>query len=253
MCSEGDAARAYVAARQINRLRRNWQAIEALDNEVSSVAQLDMFSEFQRLLEHHTSWLLCNRPRPLDISRTISDFGGEFLELEAEIESVLSPAGLANFVGRQERYGQQGAPEYLARLVASVDAMIPACDIVEVAHLSELSVGKTAAVYFQLGARFGLEWLRVDAQPLLAGDHWQRRAIDAIIEDLYSQQRSLCCVVLKEGAKATPEDAVENWIDANWDIFELATTLFDDLKSSGPLDLAKISLANRHMRELLLV
>ncbi len=253
VCSEGDAARAYVAARQINQLRRNWQAIEALDNKVSSEVQLDMFGEFHRLLEHHTSWLLRNRPHPLDISRVIDDFSGEIGALEAEIESVLSPAGLANFGARQEKFGKCGVPEELARLVASVDAMIPACDIVEVARLSELSAGKTAAAYFQLGARFGLEWLRDDAQPLLAGDHWQHRAVGAIIEDLYSQQRALCRAVLSEGVQATPEDAVENWIDANRDIFERATALFDDLKSAGPLDLAKLALANRHMRELLLV
>ena len=130
--------------------------------------------------------------------------------------------------------------------------MIPACDIVEVARLSELSVGKTAAVYFQIASRFGLEWLRDDAQPLLAGDHWQHRAVSAIVEDLYSQQRALCRAVLSEGVQATPEDAVQNWITANNEIFERATALFDDLKSAGALDLAKLALANRHMRELLL-
>ena len=53
-------------------------------------------------------------------------------------------------------------------------------------------------------------------------------------------------------ALVTPEDAVENWISENQDIFERATVLFDDLKSAGALDLAKLALANRHMRELIL-
>ena len=153
---------------------------------------------------------------------------------------------------RQAKIGKSGVPDKLARLVASVDAMIPACDIVEVSRLSGLSVGKTAAVYFRLGARFGLEWLRDGAVPLLAGDHWQHRAVSAIVEDLYSQQRALCRTVLSDRAVVTPEDAVENWISENQDIFERATVLFDDLKSAGALDLAKLALANRHMRELIL-
>ena len=251
-CGFGDVARAYVAARRVNQLRRNWQAIEALDNRISSAVQLDMFAEFHGLLAHHTSWLLRNRPRPLDISRAIDDFGAGIGELEAEIESVLSPAGLTHMGSRQAKFGKSGVPDKLAHLVASVDAMIPACDIVEVSRTSSLSVDKTAAVYFQLGARFGLEWLRDDAAPLLAGDHWQHRAVAAIIEDLYSQQRALCRTVLSDGAHLTPEETVENWIAENQDTFGRATMLFDDLKSAGPLDLAKLALANRHMRELIL-
>jgi glutamate dehydrogenase len=112
-------------------------------------------------------------------------------------------------------------------------------------------VATTAAVYFQLGARFNLEWLRDGATPLLAGDHWQHRAVAAIIEDLYSQQRALCRTVLVAGDGIAPEDAVEYWVRDNQGVFERATTLFEDLRSSGPLDLAKLALANRHMRELI--
>ena len=119
-------------------------------------------------------------------------------------------------------------------------------------HQSALSADKTAAVYFQLGARFGLEWLREDAAPLLGGDHWQHRAVAAIIEDLFSQQRALCRTVLSDGAHLTPEETVENWISENQETFGRATVLFDDLESAGPLDLAKLALANRHMRELIL-
>ena len=251
-CGQGDVARAYVAARRINQMRRNWQAIEALDNRISSAVQLDMFAEFHGVLVHHTSWLLHNRPRPLDISRAIDDFGAGVGELEGQIESALSPVGLTHLGSRQARFGKNGVPDRLARLVASVDAMIPACDIVEVSRQSALPVGKTAAVYFQLGARFGLEWLRDDAVPLLAGDHWQQRAVAAIIEDLFSQQRALCRAVLSDGAHLSPEDAVENWVSENRELFEQSVALFDDLKNAGPLDLAKLAIANRHMRELIL-
>ena len=251
-CGFGDVARAYVAARRVNQLRRNWQAVEALDNRISSAVQLDMFTEFHRLLAHHASWLLRNRPRPLDISLTIDEFGAGIGELEGQIESVLSPAGLAYMGSRQAKFGKGGVPDRLARLVASVDAMIPACDIVDVSRQAALSVDKTAAVYFQLGARFGLEWLRDDAAPLLTGDHWQYRAVAAIIEDLFSQQRALCRTVLADGAHLSPEETVENWISENQETFGRATLLFDDLKSAGPLDLAKLALANRHMRELIL-
>jgi len=80
--------------------------------------------------------------------------------------------------------------------VASVDAMIPACDIVGVARQSALAVPTTATIYFQLGTRFNLEWLRNGATPLLSGDPWQHRAVAAIIEDLYSQQWALYHTVL---------------------------------------------------------
>jgi glutamate dehydrogenase len=250
-CGQGDVARAYVVARNISQLRRSWLAIEALDNQIASAVQLDMFAEFHKLLAHHTLWLLGNRPRPLDISRTIADFGAGIAELEEQIEAVLSPAGLAHMGARQTKFGKSGVPDKLARLVGAAEAMIPACDIVEVARQSGLSIRTTASVYFQLGARFGLEWLRDGAAPLLAGDHWQYRAVAAIIEDLYSQQRALCRTVLAANEDIAPEDAVENWVADNHGVFDRAMALFENLKSSGPLALAKLALANRHMRELI--
>ena len=43
--------------------------------------------------------------------------------------------------------------------------------------------------------------MRAGAALLLSGDHWQHRAVAAIIEDLYSQQRALCRTVLVAGEK----------------------------------------------------
>ena len=121
-------ARAYLAVRNVNQLRRSWRAIEALDNKIPNDVQLEMFGEFHKVLTHHTMWLLSNRPRPLDITRAIADFGAGVAELEGEIESVLSPAGLANMGARQTRFGKTGVPDKLARLVAAVDAMMPGAD-----------------------------------------------------------------------------------------------------------------------------
>ena len=121
-------------------------------------------------------------------------------------------------------------------------------------HLTErlTTMGRRVVGLDDLCESYDPQLKRRNLAPLLAGDHWQRRAVAAIIEDLYSQQRALCRTVLSDGAHSAPEDAVENWITQNQEVFERAAALFDDLKSAGPLDLSKLALANRHLRELIL-
>src|SRR3569623_1629022 len=69
-----DIARAYTAAREIFAARALWQAIESLDNRVSSATQIDMFSETRRLLDRATLWLLRQHRTPLDIAAMLARY-----------------------------------------------------------------------------------------------------------------------------------------------------------------------------------
>jgi len=52
-------------------------------------------------------------------------------------------------------------------------------------------VPDAAQVYFDLGHRFGMEWLRSRAAKVKTENHWQKQAVSAIIDDLYGLQSDL--------------------------------------------------------------
>ena len=72
--SPADIARAYIAAREIFRIRDVWAEIESLGHRVSAETQTAMILRSSILVERATRWLLRGRRRPLDIASTIAFF-----------------------------------------------------------------------------------------------------------------------------------------------------------------------------------
>ena len=101
---------------------------------------------------------------------------------------------------------QAGVPATLARSIAATDFLAHAGDIVRVAGLQNRDVGSVATVYFDLGQRFSITWLRQQTAGLDADSHWQRMAIDALINELFNHQIKLTEQVLAS-LPATPAGA----------------------------------------------
>jgi glutamate dehydrogenase len=142
-----------------------------------------------------------------------------------------------------------GVPAALAATIAAVEPLYSACNIVEAANRCGLEVGDAARLYFLLGRRLGLEWLRGRARQLASTTHWQRQAVSAIVDDLYGQQMALTMrVVASAGIEA---EAVERWAGDNQVIMARNAQLLADLRAQPGFDLAMLAVANRQMRDLI--
>ena len=247
----GDIARAYAAARQVFDMRGFWGEIEALDNTVSTRVQIKMFDIAHKLVERGTLWFLRNRPAPLDIAETIDNYAPGVTVLANRFETIFAAEELEQVAETLTHFTAAGVPELLARRIAAVDGLIPACGIVDVAKGFELGLEDVARTYFEIGVRLNFDWLRSNSDLLLARSHWQRRAVIAIVDDLYSQQTALTASVLKATDGITGTLAIDAWIDANRSLVENAADLLEDLKTSATLDLAMLAVANRQIRSLI--
>ena len=248
-----EIAKAYAAARHVFCLRELWHEIEALDNQVDSSLQTRMLTEVGRLLERGTLWFLRSRPRPIDISAAIDDFADGVAALGEVVEAVLPPEKRERVEQLRSYYVESGVSEGVARMVAAVDPLLPACDIVEIADITEIDVTAAARAYFTVGAEFGMDWLRDNATALNTGNHWQHRAVGAITDDLFGQQRALCLAVLQAGSRgASVEDSIAAWQERHRPLVNRTNDLFEDLRAGGPLDLAMLAVANRQIRALII-
>ena len=86
--------------------------------------------------------------------------------------------------------------------MASLDALFSGLNVIEVATACGETVEAVAAVYFALGYKLDLHWLRDQIAKLPAETHWQTLAQGALRDDLYSEQRELTTEVLKPGTEA---------------------------------------------------
>jgi glutamate dehydrogenase len=244
-------ARCYAAARDLFGMRALWGEIETLDNKVPTSVQTGMVLATAEFLRRMTLWFLQNVSQPLRINSTVTTFGpgvaslaGQLTEVVGEHEQAKMTAGIAVLC-------KQGVAEGLARKVVGLEPLNAACDIVQVAADSGRPVEDVARTHFALGARLGLDRLCGAAEALEAEDHWQRQAIASIVEDLRGQQRALTSVVLKRANGSGGAVAVAGWCDANQKDIARSDEMIAEFEVGG-MDIAKLALANRYMRRLII-
>jgi glutamate dehydrogenase len=249
--SPPEVARAYTIAREVFDVRRLWKDLAALDNVVPAKVQLELQAEGRKMIERSALWFLRNRRQPLDIASTVSHFAPGIASLAQELPKLLAPADSEALDRLAERFCAQGVPAELATRVASLDALFSGLNVIEVASTCGETVETVAAVYFALGYRLDLHWLRDQIARLPAETHWQTLAQGALRDDLYSEQRELTAEVLKPGTEdRDAEILIDSWMEENRASVERTNAILADLKEADRLDIAMVSVALREIRNL---
>jgi glutamate dehydrogenase len=246
-----DVARAYTVAREVFDVRRLWKDLATLDNVVPAQVQLELQAEGRKMIERSALWFLRNRRQPLDIAATVAHFAPGIASLAQELPKLLAPADSESLDRLAERFTAAGVPAELATRVASLDALFSGLNVIEVASTCGEAVEAVAAVYFALGYKLDLHWLRDQIAKLPAETHWQTLAQGALRDDLYSEQRELTAEVLKPGTEAGDAEAlIDTWLEENHSSVERANAILSDLKEAETLDIAMVSVALREIRNL---
>ena len=247
-----DIARAYLVARDAFGLRELWGGIEALDNAVPAATQAAMSMEINRLVFRATLWLLRYGATPLDIGAAHAELEPQVTALRDCLDRVL-PADTAAMVAEHAQgFQAQGVPADLALRVSRTIVLASANDIGRIAARTGLAVEAAARLYFGVGARFGLGWLRIaaDRAGMIGGSHWQKLAIAAVIDDLYGLQRELSVRIGEAGGREDMRDAIAAWIDGHRQAVDRADLLLGELRNLANVDLAVLTVANRELRGL---
>jgi glutamate dehydrogenase len=245
-----EVVRAYLLSREVFGLVPLWMAIEALDHKVDDVVQSTMLIDTSAQLERGTTWFLRSRRLGDDIGATIANFAPGVAELSERLPKLLDAGERSRIDAAVARYVAQGVPQDLAVRVVTFDTLYASLDIAEVAASAKRPVEPVAAIYFDLGNRLGLSWLREKIAALPGDKHWQRLAKGAMQDDLSGMQRTLTGNVLvgvtTDGL--SPAKRVAAWQDANRRALERATQLIAELRAVPAPDAEMLAVALRELR-----
>jgi glutamate dehydrogenase len=123
--------------------------------------------------------------------------------------------------------------------------------VIRIARRRGVEAPKAAEIYFSIGERFGIEWLRGQARTLAGGNYWQNEAIDAIGDDLNALQAEIAsCVLETAGAGETGREAVAGWVNRHAALVGRIDVLLAEIRAAPATDLAMIGLATRRLRVL---
>jgi len=250
-----DIARAYTITRDIFRLRETWDEIEKLNHDVKADLQIQMIREVGRLVERGTLWFLHRGDHPLQISREVTRFEPAVTRLAESLEDLLLARDRDKLRGRAERYVRRGVPTELAHRVARLEFLGSTLEIAEIARGYDTDVATAGRIYFRVGARFGLEWMRVAAKPLAGEGPWAKGAVDALTEDLFRHQGDLTRGVLaslsdRNGGDRAAEGALRRWLAEHRGAVTRLDELLSQLRSASSPDLAMFMVVDHHLRLL---
>jgi glutamate dehydrogenase len=254
-----DVTRAYAVTRGVFELRRLWSEIQALDTKVPAAMQTAMLLEIHRLAERGTLWFLTSNIRPLDIAATIGAFAPGIAQLAECLDDLVGDDDESSIIANMAPLVDSGVPEALARRIASLEFLGPGLDIVRMAQSSAAPVEAVGRAYFAIGDRFDIDWLRDAAETVPEDTHWDRLAVTAIVDDLYTHQRDLTARVLATNGQpvAASETGdgiaamIDSWIAARGPALAQTDALLADLRKAGSIDLAMLAVANRQLRNLI--
>ncbi|RJF89630.1 NAD-glutamate dehydrogenase [Oleomonas cavernae] len=237
----GTIARAYTAARAIFDLRGVCQAIDALDGRVPAATQTAMLLGTGDATRQATMWLLHNEVQPMAIGNTVDRFQGGMAALSAALGELLPQRPAQRLAAARDSLVATGVPADLAQAIAALPSLAGGLDIVAAATGTQTAVIAMGGTYFRLGDVIGLDALRDAAASIDPADHWERLALNALVDDLYTQQR-----LLAAAASAAP-GGVDGWVEVNAAGIGRTQALVNEL-STGGASLAKLTFAGRHLR-----
>ena len=243
-------ARAYTAAREIFGMRDLWAQIEALDNKASAKLQYEIAFQTSRLLRHMTYWLLSHRKRELQVDAAVAEFGKGVRELEAEAGQVLTGSWRERFEENRKQHSDAGLPQDLAARVASLEAHNASLDIVELALAHHVSVVEAARVYFEVGSRIGVDWLRDKIEQLSVDGPWQAIARAGLRDSALRIHRRLAERVLSRKDKGTAEARVNAWIEAVGEELAHWQRTLNEMRTAGASDFATLTVGVESVRKL---
>ncbi|MFN9002639.1 MAG: hypothetical protein ACK5VT_03375, partial [Alphaproteobacteria bacterium] len=121
-----------------------------------------------------------------------------------------------------------------------------------VATQNQLPVKTVGPMYFELGARLKLGWLRRTARQLTTESHWERRAITGLVTELYQAQKQITEHLLRRqkynGKPQQPAALVADWAAQEEEALRRYLSAIEDLKVQPTIDHAMLIVALRQVQ-----
>jgi NAD-specific glutamate dehydrogenase len=189
------------------------------------------------------------------ISVTAQEYRSIIDDISDNLFSLLAPASRASYDGSFNAYKKCGVGSKLANKVASIDALSSAYDIIEVSKKLNTQITNVSQIYFKVGTRLHLKWLRNKILTSNTDNYWQRISTKTILEDLYHYQMKITSVIVEHGScdkeGCDGDFALDQWIKTEDFLVGRYDRFINDFKSQANPDLSMFIVALNRIKALI--
>lgn len=245
-------ARAYVVCREVFGLSAFVREVEALDNQVSTEVQTQLYLEFRRLIDRSLRWLLTSRPSRLDVANEVARFGEVVRELGPQVPTYLRGIEAKRLERRVEELQAAGVPEELAQRSAALLDQFSLLDVVDIASDAQEAPADIAPLYYFVSERFGIDLMLTRVTNLPRDDRWDALARGALRDDLYAVLEALTrSIIDATDPGGEPQERYEAWAEANAESLGRARASLEAIERLERPNIAALSVALRTLRSLI--
>ncbi|WP_320822396.1 NAD-glutamate dehydrogenase [Reinekea sp.] len=246
-----EAAKAYIAGREVFGLHALWDEIEALDHKIPAELQSKMMLITLRMVRRSSRWLIKNYRTGIDIGNVIALFKEPLQLLGANLEQILPEKQSSVWLADAQNMIDVGVPESLARRVAASDLMYTSLGVVAVAQSLKRDAQAVAHGYFRVGESLGLELFARQVNSLKVMTHWQAMARESFRDDLEWQQRRITQgLFLQMSATDQLDSTVDKWLADNKILVERWLRMMNEIRAVNEPEFSMYSVAIRELLDL---
>jgi len=246
-----EAAKAFVASREIFGLHGVWDEIEALDHKIPSELQSKMMLRTLRMVRRGTRWLIKNYRSGIDIQQVIKLFKDPLKVLSGKLSDILPEEPKKVWLTDAQEMIDEGVPEHVAQKVAAADMLYTSLGVVAVAQSLKQDPLAVAHGYFRVGESLGLESFSRQVNSLNVNSHWQAMAREAYRDDLEWQQRRITQgLFIQMNEKEKLDDTVDRWLDENQILVDRWLRMMNEIRAVSKPEFSMYSVAIRELLDL---
>ncbi len=247
-----DVARAYTVVRDSFGLRKIWEEVETAQDKISLEMMIELYSEIDLLIERACKWFLRNCPQPLETGKLVEEYRPAIADILGNLDSIINASAKEARDARMNSFVERNVPKPLALKIASLEALASATDIVLVSQKTKLPASLVGQVYFEIGDKFKIGWLRGEARKLLGDSHWDNLALKTLIGIFYDKQMLLAEDVLRTGCDVNScELTIDKWFNDKKKSIVRYNNFLQDLKTQEKISHAILTVAVERVSAIL--
>lgn len=245
-----EVMRAILKIFHIFDLEELLKEVKRLHKHLSGQTELQLYIEIIKFLRHTTLWFLNHEANFNNEKFDAYLFSIGIQKLLEILPLCLTTEDKMRIQAQILIFEKEGVELHLAQKFGYLLLLEAGCHILYLTQKLEKPIEIVASLYFQVGERFRLNWLREEAERLSSVTYWDKLVLEGIIDDLYQIQTYLTSSIISSKNWENNQEIINDWEKDRAEKIQHLKKMYEEFKTQGNFNLSMLLLACRHLYQL---
>lgn len=233
-----DIIKSYSIAAAVFDLNELWLNVEKA--QASKELKFEALLKVIILIRRSIIWFIKYIPNNFTIEQAIKSYKEPAKSLISTVNNYLNQDDVHSYSQELLKYSSLGN----VGMIAISNILVSLLDVIYIAKQTSALDTAVTKLYFDIGDKFELNWLRLFVDKKLSNSYWQGLVIQTLKDDFYNKQRILTITILKFSQE---ENNLDNWLKINYKPYEAFMNFMIMLKKQEKANINMLMIANKKL------